>query len=113
MVLRTIKSTREIDALFSEGVRTAHSHVLALVKPTPAGRGPQGRVVFVAGKRLGGAVVRNRAKRVLRASVRRTGVNWEGFDVALIARPTTGSATPKELDQSLRRALSRAGVSND
>ena len=32
---------------------------------------PEKRVAFVAGKRLGGAVVRNRAKRLMREALRR------------------------------------------
>lgn len=112
MVLRIIKSTREIDALFGKGLRSSHTHILVLLRPTPEGRGPEGRVVFVAGKRLGGAVLRNRAKRVLRATVRRVGADWPGYDLALIARSSAATASPESLDKALRTVLAKAGILN-
>lgn len=109
-MLTTIKSTREIDLLFGKARRAANNHIVVLVRDTPAGRGPQGRVAFIAGKKTGGAVSRNRSKRVLRAAVHRQSFAWPGKDVALIARPETGRVPPSSLDESLRDALVRAGA---
>jgi len=78
--------------------------------PTPTRRGPEGRVVFVAGKRLGGAVWRNRCKRVMREAVRRADGPWQGHDLALVARAGTAGARSDELDEALRGALRRLGV---
>ena len=66
--------------------------------------------MFVAGKKIGGAVIRNRAKRVLRATCRRIGGPWPGFDVVFIARAGAITAKPDALDASARAALLRAGV---
>jgi len=106
----TIKSSREIDKIFRDSRRAAHPLLIALVAPTPEGRGPQGRVAFIAGKRLGGAVLRNRCKRVMRAAVRRTEGPWAGRDVLLIARPKTASASAEAVDSALLSVLARAGV---
>lgn len=106
----TIKSSREIQTIFEQGRRVAHPLVVALVLPSPHGRGPGGRVAFIAGRRLGGAVQRNRAKRVLREAVRRLGSAWPGYDVALIAREETGAATSCDVDKALGRVLERGGV---
>lgn len=108
MSVNTIKSPRDIDALFKGGRRGSHQLVTALISATPDGRGQEGRVVFVAGKRIGNAVFRNRAKRVLRASVRRLGGPWPGIDVALVARGGTGSASADDLDRAILRAVDRA-----
>ena len=108
----TIKSSREIDKIFRESRRAAHPLLIALVAPTPEGRGPMGRVAFIAGKRLGGAVLRNRCKRVMREAVRRAGGPWSGRDVLLIARPGTASASTAALDAALSSVLTRAGVSS-
>jgi ribonuclease P protein component len=108
--MRTLKAPSEIDALFKTGRRGGTDLILVLSTTTPAQRGPEGRVLFVAGKKLGGAVVRNRSKRVLREAVRRAGGPWPTFDVALVARPLTKSAGPDALDEALRTALRRAGV---
>jgi len=106
----TIKSSREIDRVFRKSTRVAHPQLIALIAPTPEGRGREGRVAFIAGKRIGNAVVRNRAKRVMRAAVRRAGGPWTGHDVLLIASPTTGSADHSAIDGAFRRMVSRANL---
>lgn len=110
MTTTTIRGSREIDAVFKEARRVAHPLVIALIGETPHGRGPQGRVAFIAGKRMGGAVTRNRSKRVLRETVRRVGRAWPGHDVLLVARSHTATASPSELDRALADVLDRAGL---
>lgn len=95
--METIRSSREIDRLFREGKRISRPLVTALILETQPGRGPLGRVAFIAGKKLGGAVTRNRAKRVLREAARATGAPWLGYDVALIARQGTASASVEDV----------------
>jgi len=102
--MRTITAHGEIERLFTEGSRTSHRVLLVLALGTPEARGPEGRVLFVAGKRIGSAVRRNRAKRVMREAVRRAGGPWPGSDVALVARQGTADAAPEELDVALTRA---------
>jgi len=106
--MSTIKSSREIDSIFRDSRRVAHPLVIALIAKTPEGRGPGGRVAFVAGKRLGNAVTRNRSKRVLRAAARRAGAPWPGHDVVLIATVRTKTATEGDLDKALARLVARA-----
>ncbi len=106
--MSTIKSSREIDSIFRDSRRVAHPLVIALIAKTPEGRGHDGRVAFIAGKKLGPAVSRNRAKRVLREAVRAAGGPWPGFDVALIATRKTGTASPQETEAAFARLLSRA-----
>lgn len=106
----TIKSSREIQMVFADAKRVAHPCVIALIAATPEGRGQSGRVAFVAGKKLGNAVVRNRSKRVLREAVRRAGGPWAGLDVVLVAREATATAAAPILDRALADVLSRAGV---
>ncbi len=101
----TINSSSEIDMLFRTGKRSRRSTMIALGADTPAGKGEAGRVVYVAGKRLGGAVWRNRSKRGLRAAVQRTGESWPLRDVALIATDRTASARAVDVDDDLRRAI--------
>lgn len=109
--MRTVKAPSEIDALFKTGRRGSTDVLMVLSTATPPQRGPEGRVVFVAGKKLGGAVMRNRCKRVMREAVRRAGGPWDGLDVALVARARVAMATPAAIDAALREALRRGGVS--
>ncbi|TLM78872.1 MAG: ribonuclease P protein component [Actinobacteria bacterium] len=110
--MRTIRSSAEIDRLFREGTRATHPLLVVLVSPAPAAC-PGGRVAFVAGRKLGGAVARNRAKRVLREACRRAGGPWDGLDAVLIARAATGAASPADLDAALAGALRRVSGRGD
>jgi ribonuclease P protein component len=83
---------------------------MVLCTKTPEQRGPEGRVVFVAGKKLGGAVMRNRCKRVLRAATARVGGPWAGYDVAIVARRNTATAPPADLDAALLAAVRKSGI---
>lgn len=107
----TISAPADIDRLFTSGKRAGSPTLLVLVAQTPEARDPHhGRVLFVAGKKIGPAVFRNRCKRVMRDAVRRAGGPWDGWDVALVARRATAHAAPTELDRALGEALGRLGV---
>ena len=108
--MRTITAHDEIDRLFAGGRRVSYPALLVLAMPTPEGADRGGRVLFVAGKRLGPAVHRNRCKRVLRETARRAGADLTGWDVALIARRGTADADPAELDHGYRDALVALGI---
>lgn len=79
---------------------------------TRSDAGP-GRAAVVAGRRVGGAVQRNRAKRRLRAVLRAEGVP-DGFDFVVVARSGAVVAPyPLLLREYARlrsRAVERAGV---
>ena len=103
---RTITAPAEIDRLFSQGLRIPDPVVLVLAIKTPEARDPSGRVLFVAGKKLGGAVVRNRSKRRMREAARIAGGPWPGWDVALVARRDTPTAKPEAIATAVGRAVS-------
>lgn len=108
--MSTIKSSREIDTIFRAARRAVHPLLIVLVAPTPEERGLSGRVAFVAGKKLGTAVARNRCRRVMREAVRRCQGPWPGWDVVLIARAAVARASYVELDKALKATLARAKV---
>lgn len=108
--MTTIKSSREIDRVFREARRAAHPLIILLTAPTPEGRGLTGRVAFIAGKKLGGAVWRNRSRRVLREAVRRAGGPWEGRDTVFMARAGLDRANPQEVDAAIASLLARSGL---
>jgi len=72
---------------------------------------PYSRFGFAASRRVGKAVRRNRARRLLRESVR---LQFEtlaaGWDMIFIARTGTATATFQQVDSDCRKALRRAGL---
>lgn len=104
--MRTIKSRRDFERVFSRGRRL--NDALLRVRVLDVGEDSDGRVAFVAGKRLGGAVYRNRCKRVLREASRAVGLPVRGYDIILFATPSTHDSAPQEVAVSLERMLERA-----
>lgn len=103
--METIKSKKDFGRVFSGGKRANHRLVRMTVLRLSEG-GP-GRVAFVAPKRLGNAVFRNRCKRVLREAARETGFPKEGFDVIFFATKETHDAHPHEVSKAMSSLIGR------
>lgn len=70
-----------------------------------------GNMAFVAGRRVGGAVTRNRARRILRAAWRELAPRVrEGYDIALVARGAIRGAKTQDLVTEMDELFSRARV---
>ena len=110
-MMHTIKASADIDSLFKDGRRGTSRLTMVLACQTPKARDlTTGRVLFVAGKKLGNAVHRNRCKRVLRELCRSLGGPWPGLDVALIARRGLAEADQSAVRHDLEMALQKAKV---
>jgi ribonuclease P protein component len=73
----------------------------------PNGR-TEHRLGIAAGRKLGGAVVRNRARRLLRESFRRlVPTAGEGFDLVVVAGADLVGCTQAQVDRELRERLRR------
>lgn len=86
------------------GKRWVNECVVLMALPNDLGLN---RFGFIASKRLGKAVVRNRVKRWLRESLRVAPV-ITGWDIILIARKEAATADYQRVEESVRRVLSRA-----
>ena len=70
------------------------------------------RAGVAAGKRLGKAHVRNRAKRLLREALRRLAPRaTDGADLVVIARRRTAEGTLEGVERGVRELLERCGLS--
>lgn len=105
--MRTIKSKDEFERVFVSGKRL--SDPLLRIRVARIGEGDASKVAFVAPKRLGNAVFRNRCKRVLREAARNSGLPLDGCDVILMATRDTHESSPAEVSRSLGRLLARLG----
>ena len=106
--METIKSRVEFERVFSRGKR--YNNALLRFRVVPRGEGDCAMVAFVAPKRLGIAVYRNRCKRVLREAARACSLPCDGYDVILYSTDRTHDSSPERVATSLERLLERAGV---
>ncbi len=89
---------------------TARSHPLLVARFHRNGL-EETRFGFSTGRKLGGAVVRNRVRRRLREALRVMAPSFQpGWDVLIIARPGIVDADHDALVGALRRVLRRGGV---
>lgn len=90
------------------GKSYAHPFVVLVVQASEA---PRVRVGVTAGRSVGGAVQRNRAKRLLREAMRPLlpQIN-PGWDLILIARPALSTSSLQEIRQALTSLLRRAQI---
>jgi ribonuclease P protein component len=89
------------------------SHPLVILRVRANGMGAC-RFGFVAGKKIGKAVARNRAKRLMRESVRlRLPTFMPGWDLILIARSGAVHREFKEMDSAIAAVLRRANLLRD
>lgn len=72
------------------------------------------RIGVVAGRSIGGAVQRNRAKRHMRAAIGPLIASIQpGWDLMVIARPPIKQAEFGQIQSALASLLKRAGILND
>ena len=108
MRMETIKSRREFESVFSGGKRA--NGRLVRITVLKDDEGGHGKVAFVAPKRLGNAVYRNRCKRVLREAARQCGMPRESHKIILFATRDTHDSKTDEVAQAVSSLLSRLGV---
>ena len=69
-----------------------------------------GRVAFIAGKKLGNAVWRNKAKRRMREACRSVGGPFPGYDVAFVARKGTTEVVYTDMISHLKSKVEQTGL---
>lgn len=105
--METIKSRKDFERVFKAGRRYGSARVrICVVKESECA----GKVAFVAAKRLGNAVFRNRCKRVLREASRACALPRAGIAVILFATRATYDARPDEVATDLTNLLAKAHV---
>jgi ribonuclease P protein component len=94
--------TAAIQRVFLEGRQTYGRRVVLFVAPG------SGEFALVAGKKVGGAVQRNRARRVLRAALREVAPKgMDGHDIVLVAREAIRGARTQDLIAEMTELLGR------
>lgn len=108
--MTTIKSSTEVSRIFTEGKRFNARSLTLLVYRNKEQHDCDGRVAFIAGKKLGSAVWRNRAKRRMRTLCYECKASWSGYDVLFIAKRATTEEPFSRLQEDRNILLKRAGL---
>ena len=102
-----LRRSPEIKQVLAHGRRTTGSRVVLYVVP----EGSSIRAGFACPRSIGGAVVRNRARRLMKEAWRGSvGRVREGCEVMIVARPEIRSAKLSEVSADLEHLLTAAGV---
>ena len=104
-----LKKRRDFLRAASRGKRAARPGLVIQASATEPG---SLRLGFTVTKKVGNAVVRNRARRRLKEAARLAlpGLGLDGWDLVLIGRDGTGGRDFRQLLGDLRGALKQVGV---
>jgi ribonuclease P protein component len=99
--------------VYRQGRSVANRYLVLYTFPRADGDSP--RLGLSVGRKVGGAVERNRVKRLLRESFGdRPGMSWSGYDVVVVARPPSRELAASEglrgIQSAVGELLAKAGL---
>ena len=108
MRYRPIRRNSEFGRVYARGKSYVNPAVVLYVLKT---RGRNTRVGLTATKKIGHAVQRNRARRVMRAALsEHLARNIGGYDIILVARGQTPHLKSTQLSKTLGKLFAKAGL---
>lgn len=108
MRYRTICKNKEFTRVYARGKSYVHPQLVLYVAKNRTGHT---RIGLTATKKVGGAVQRNRARRVMRAALQEhLSQNVGGYDIILVARGRTPYLKSTQVSRTFSRLLQKAGL---
>lgn len=108
-----LSRSAEFERVYRQGRSTANRHLVLYSFPNASAEKP--RLGLSVSRKVGGAVERNRVKRLLREAFSRVEHELRaGQDVVVVARPSTAELAEREglagLDAALSELIEKAGL---
>ena len=112
MLNKTIlRNKKDFSRIYSKGTSIGDRYVVLFCKKNNL---DYSRRAFLASKKVGNSVKRNRARRLMKESVRLLGFDLpKGYDYIFIARNTINGKSYSDVSRSIKSALKRSGILNE
>lgn len=108
MRYRPIRRNSEFSRCYARGKSYVHPQLVLYVMKN---KSKLTRVGLTATKKIGGAVQRNRARRVMRAAIaEHLDYNIGGYDLVFVARAQTTRVKSTQLSKTVAKLLAQAGL---
>ncbi|MBA2439567.1 MAG: ribonuclease P protein component [Thermoleophilaceae bacterium] len=103
---RRLSRSGEFDRVYREGRSHANRYLVVYSFPRGGEEQPQPRLGVSVGRKVGGAVDRNRVKRMLKEAFWKTAEGLPaGHDFVIVARPDAGQLAVDHGEEGIARAL--------
>ncbi|MEG0391130.1 MAG: ribonuclease P protein component [Anaerovoracaceae bacterium] len=103
-----LRGNKDFSAVYKKGKSVGGKYVVIFYKKNNL---TYNRTAFLASKKVGNAVARNRARRLMKESIRLSNpVKKQGYDVIFIARNTINQQKCADVKKSIEAAIKRTDL---
>lgn len=103
-----LRKKKDFSAIYNKGKSIGERYVVLFLKKNNL---TYNRTAFLASKKVGNSVSRNRARRLMKESYRELGKNLDsGYDLIWIARNTINNLKCADVKKSMEAAIKKSGI---